>query len=110
MSKTQTSKTAKPTIAKKQAHQTAKRREPKAGTSAPVSKQATVIAMLRKPTGATVAAIIKSTGWQPHSVRGFFAAVIRKKLGLNLTSGGTGNKRVYKIAGTGKLPKMTVAL
>jgi hypothetical protein len=53
--------------------------------------------MLRKPTGATIAAIMAATDWQQHSVRGFLAGVVRKKLGLNLVSKQTDKGRVYSI-------------
>jgi hypothetical protein len=69
----------------------------------PETKHARIIAMLRAPAGATIAAIMTATEWQPHSVRGFLAGVIRKKLGLNLVSEQTDKGRVYRIK-DGKAP------
>jgi hypothetical protein len=53
--------------------------------------------MLRGPAGATIAAMMTATEWQPHSVRGFLAGVVRKKLGLNVVSERTDKGRVYRI-------------
>lgn len=67
------------------------------GKSQPETKQAQVIAMLCAPSGATIEAMMRITGWQQHSVRGFLAAVVRKKLGLDLRSEITDGGRVYRI-------------
>ncbi len=53
--------------------------------------------MLQSPTGATIAAMMKATGWQQHSVRGFLAGVVRKRLKLKLGSKKVDGTRVYQI-------------
>jgi hypothetical protein len=73
----------------------------------PDTKHARIITMLRAPAGATIATIMTATEWQPHSVRGFLAGVVRKKLGLNLVSEQTDKGRVYRIKG-GKASSATV--
>jgi hypothetical protein len=69
--------------------------QPTAGSE---SKKAHIIAMLPAPGGVTIEAIARAAKWQPHSVRGFLAGVVRKKLSLNLISVAGDSGRVYRIA------------
>jgi hypothetical protein len=62
------------------------------------SKQNEVIAMLRRPEGATVDEVASATGWQRHTVRGVFSGTLKKKLGLILASAQEERGRVYRIA------------
>ena len=77
------------------------RKRPAPASSKPVARPGTkherIIAMLQTPAGATIASLVTATKWQQHSVRGFLAGVVRKKLGLNLVSEQTDKGRVYRI-------------
>ena len=73
--------------------------EPRTKQAVAGSKQTRIIGMLRSPNGATIAAMMKATGWQQHSVRGFLAGVVRKKLKLNLDSKKIDGSRFYRIKG-----------
>jgi Protein of unknown function (DUF3489) len=62
------------------------------------SKQAKVIELLKRPEGATVAEVMKATGWLPHTVRGMFSGALKKKHALTLVSAKEQRGRVYRIA------------
>lgn len=63
------------------------------------SKQSHIVALLSSPGGTTISAMMKVTGWQQHSVRGFLAGVVRKKLKLKLDSKKVDGNRIYRIVG-----------
>jgi hypothetical protein len=94
MSKRKPARTIKAPSASKLRSKAAGRGQP---TGQANSKQAWVLAMLCGPNGASIATVTRSTGWQPHTVRAFLAAVVRKKLGLRLESEKTDGERVYRI-------------
>ena len=75
-------------VTKPAAHQQPVRRE---------SKKSRIIAMLRAPGGVTIEAMARAAKWQPHSVRGFLAGVIRKTLGFHVVSEPSESGRIYRI-------------
>ena len=104
-SKTKTRKSVRRTTAHrsgqlKPATESATRQQPGSASQPSArreSKKALIIAMLRAPAGATISAMAHAAKWQSHSVRGFLAGVVRKKLGLALVSADGENGRVYRI-------------
>ena len=81
----------------KQLKSNTKKNTQTASLSRGTTKHDRVLGLLRSKGGTTIAAVSKVTGWQPHSVRGFFAGVVKKKLGLTLTSNKTRSGRIYRI-------------
>ena len=72
----------------------------KAGTACEGSKSAKVLDLLKRPDGATLKEIMKATGWQAHSVRGFLSGAVGKKLGLTVVSAkGEDGERTYSVKG-----------
>ena len=69
------------------------------------SKQSRVVSMLQSANGTSIVEIMKATGWQKHSVRGFLTAVVRKRLKLKLMSAKLDGDRVYRIAGAASAAK-----
>jgi hypothetical protein len=92
-------------ITRKTAKSASPKRSAPAASKSPArsaTKHDRIIAMLRTSAGATIASLVTATEWQQHSLRGFLAGVVRKKLGLNLVSEQTDKGRVYRIrAGKG---------
>jgi hypothetical protein len=99
-SKTKTGNSVKRTIAPSVQIKPAAHQQPQPAPQPPASresKMARIIAMLRAPGGTTIEAMARAANWQPHSVRGFLAGVVRKKLGLTLVSADDEHGRVYRI-------------
>jgi hypothetical protein len=95
---------AKRSGAGKTAAVSAKATKASSGGIKPDSKQDKIVALLQRPKGATLDALVKETQWQKHSVRGFLAGTVRKKLKLPLLSEKIDGVRTYRI-GTGKAAK-----
>ena len=98
------SKASSTARAAKQPARTKSKAKPKATTNGKRtprtdSKQAKLIAMLKRSDGATIADIVKALDWQPHTVRGAIAGALKKRLGLKVESEKEGERgRVYRIA------------
>ena len=92
--------------------QTSKRAAPKARKAASTRKTpvgsptaqilstgkiSTLLALMRRPGGASIADLTKGVGWQAHSVRGAISGAIKKKLGITVASERIGGVRLYRI-------------
>ena len=99
MLQSKTSTKAKPSRAKRGAKKPAKAQKSRSRPARGGTKQEAVLTLLRQPSGATIDAMMKATGWQQHSVRGFLAGVVNKHLKLKLASAKVDGVRVYRVAG-----------
>jgi hypothetical protein len=78
----------------------AKRKASRARPQKKTTKAATILVLLRRPEGATIAQLVKTTGWQAHSIRGFLSATIKTKMRLKVVSERPeGKARRYRVAG-----------
>ena len=78
----------------------AKRKTSRARPQKKTTKAATILILLRRPQGATIAQLVKATGWQAHSIRGFLSATIKTKMRLKIVSERQeGKARRYRVAG-----------
>jgi hypothetical protein len=92
------SKTQSAKVQQRPAEKSSAASKPKAATPKP-GKIDKIIAMMRRPKGATINDLTKATAWQAHSVRGAISGTLRKKQGLNVVSEQSGDVRLYRIAG-----------
>jgi hypothetical protein len=87
-------KSAKKATPKTKAH----KGRTKPGAARDGSKAAKVLDLLKRPGGASMKELLKATGWQPHSVRGFLSGAVRKKMGLTVKSTKTDDgERTYSV-------------
>ena len=92
-----TSESWVPVIATDSVNMVASARKPRSGKP-PESKQARLIALLKRKRGASIDDMVAATGWQAHSVRGAISGALKKKLGLSIVSEMvSGRGRVYRI-------------
>lgn len=92
-------KSASKAASNRQMRRSISNKKPRVDTRAHAgTKQALAIAMLRSANGASITALMEATGWQQHSVRGFLAGVVRKRLELPLESMKVDGSRVYRIS------------
>lgn len=92
-----TRQTASHSAPQRRAKPTGSASSPAKGAASRETKRDKVLAMLRSNRGATIEAMVKMTGWQQHSVRGFLTGVVRKRLKLDLTSEKLGKDRIYRV-------------
>jgi hypothetical protein len=95
-------RTVAPKKAKSGKKTTSAKKAPKDATKAKGardgSKASKVLDLLKRPDGATAKELIKATGWQPHSVRGFLSGTVSKKMGLAVISTkGEDGERTYSV-------------
>src|SRR5215475_1479582 len=100
MARSKTRPNPRAKLAKQLKSNTKKSRPRASRSSGGTTKHDRVLGLLQTKGGASIAAISKVTGWQPHSVRGFFAGIVKKKLGLTLESEKTKSGRIYRIVAT----------
>ena len=99
---TKPSRAEKHKVRKSPARPGRKAKPPQRAQNAPAvrrgSTTAKILALLRRPGGASLAQLKKATGWQAHSVRGFLSGALKKKMGLRIDSAKRDGERTYRLA------------